>query len=95
MNSTAVVADTHDYDYVTVARQQGDNQYELVVIESRTPAPALTRASLVKKTSDYEIPVQTLPHSTHESEFGQLPIGSIQYETMLSAPSVKLEMEKV
>ncbi|CAI8022473.1 hypothetical protein GBAR_LOCUS13193 [Geodia barretti] len=75
----------HDYDYVIATGQPVDNEYETV---NKTPLPAQT--SSVVPTSDYEVPVQSLP-----CKFDPPLKNSPQYEAMLSAPSVKLEVGKV
>ncbi|CAI8022472.1 Ephrin type-A receptor 3 [Geodia barretti] len=74
----------HDYDYVIATGQPVDNEYETV---NKTPLPAQT--SSVVPTSDYEVPVQSLP-----CKFDPPLKNSPQYEAMLSAPSVKLEVGK-
>ena len=75
----------HDYDYVIATGQPVDNEYETV---NKTPLPAQT--SSVVPASDYDVPVQSLPY-----KFDPPLKNSPQYEAMLSAPSVKLEVGKV
>lgn len=80
----------HDYDYVTSTPQPRDNEYEA---NNRTPFPALTnRAVLSPNATDYEVPLQSL---AGRNRFDQPPNNSPQYEVVLSAPSVKLEIGKV
>ena len=80
----------HDYDYVTATGHPVDNEYETM---NKTPLSALTsraQTSSVVPASDYEVPVQSLP-----CKFDPPLKNSPQYEAMLSAPSVKLEVGKV
>ena len=80
-------------------KQHGDDQYEMVVIENRTPLPALSQqqhTSVAARSTEYEVPILSLPNSRHGNGFDQPPQNSPQYEIMLSTPSVQLEQgEKV